>query len=135
MRIGELSQASGVEIATIRYYEKAGLLLCPERQLNGYRNYGTEHLERLAFIRQCRALDMTLASVTRLLDFQHGEPTDCNDINKLVDEHLSLIRGKIENMLALEKRLMALRTRCSEGKQTPHCGILNELVTAARERY
>ncbi len=135
MRIGELSRASGVEVATIRYYEKAGLLLCPRRQLNGYRDYGTEHLERLAFIRQCRAMDMPLASVARLLGFQHGAPTDCNDINKLVDEHLSLIRGRIENMHALEERLMTLRARCSEGKQTPDCGILHELAASARESY
>ncbi len=135
MRIGELSKTSGVDTATIRYYEKAGLLPGPARQPNGYRNYGTEHVERLAFIRQCRALEMPLASVHRLLGFQYGAPTDCNDINKLVDEHLSLIRRKMENMHALEMQLMALRTRCSEGMQTPECGILYELVAASRESF
>lgn len=132
MRIGELSQATGVDIETIRYYEKAGLLLNPTRLSNGYRDYGTDQLERLAFIRQCRALDMPLADVARLLDFHHGTPTDCNAINHLIDQHLSQIRARIENMHALEKRLMALRTRCEQGKTTTDCGILHELVTAAR---
>lgn len=54
MRIGELGQATGVDIETIRYYEKAGLLPNPARSGNGYRAYGRAHLERLAFIRHCR---------------------------------------------------------------------------------
>lgn len=132
MRIGELSQATGVDVETIRYYEKAGLLLAPARQSNGYRDYGTEQLERLAFIRQCRALDMPLADIARLLDFQHGAPTDCHAINQLVDEHLSQVRARIENMHTLEKKLIALRTRCEQGKTTSDCGILYELVAAAR---
>lgn len=135
MRIGELSRAAGVEVETIRYYEKAGLLPSPARQPNGYRDYGTEQLERLAFIRQCRALDMPLADVARLLNFQHGAPTDCNAINQLVDEHLSQIRARIENMHALEERLIALRTRCERGKTTTDCGILHELVAAARASF
>ena len=69
MKIGELSQATGVDVETIRYYEKSGLLPAPARQANGYREYGTSHLERLAFVRHCRALDLPLAEVQRLLAF------------------------------------------------------------------
>lgn len=135
MRIGELSRATGVDIETIRYYEKAGLLHSPTRRANGYRDYGTDQLERLAFIRQCRALDMPLADVARLLNFQHGAPTDCDAINHLVDEHLSQIRARIESMHVLEKRLIALRTLCAQGKTTIDCGILHELVAAARASF
>jgi Cd(II)/Pb(II)-responsive transcriptional regulator len=128
MRIGELSRTSGVDVETIRYYEKAGLLPSPDRQANGYRDYGAEQVEQLAFIRHCRALDMPLADVARLLGFLQGAPTDCNDINHLVDEHLARIRARIESMHALEKRLMALRGRCAQGRKTPECGILHELA-------
>ena len=69
MRIGELGQAMGVDIETIRYYEKAGLLAPPARTANGYRAYSPAHVERLAFIRHCRALDMPLAGIKRLLNF------------------------------------------------------------------
>ena len=60
MKISELSRATGVDVDTIRYYEKSGLLPPPARQANGYRHYGDAHLERLAFVRHCRALDMPL---------------------------------------------------------------------------
>ena len=133
MRIGELSRATGVDIETIRYYEKAGLLPSPARESNGYRIYGAQQLERLGFIRQCRALDMPLSDVVRLLEFQHGAPSDCDVINQLLDGHLSQIRTRIENMHELEKRLMVLRSRCERGKTTTDCGILHELVLAARE--
>ena len=72
MKISELSQATGVDVDTIRYYEKSGLMPAPARETNGYRSYGPAHLERLAFVRHCRALDMPLADVQRLLDVVDG---------------------------------------------------------------
>lgn len=132
MRIGQLSQATGIGIETIRYYEKVGLLPDPARLPNGYRDYGPGHLDRLAFIRQCRSLDISIADIARLLDFRHGSPTDCDAINQLIDEHLAQIRTQIVSMRALESQLIELRKRCSKGKRTPDCGILNELTTSAR---
>ena len=69
MQIKELALATGVDIETIRYYEKQGLLPAPPRRDNGYRSYEAEHVQRLSFIRHCRALDMPLADVNRLLGF------------------------------------------------------------------
>lgn len=131
MRIGELSQATGVDIETIRYYERTGLLPPPARQANGYRDYGPEHLERLAFIRHCRALDMPLAEVKRLLDFVAHPEADCGDINLLIDEQLARVRARLKSMHALEKQLAALRARCASGHVAAECGILHELVAAA----
>lgn len=131
MRIGELGQATGVDIETIRYYEKAGLLPPPERLPNGYRDYGPAHLERLAFIRHCRALDMSLAEIKRLLDFVARPEADCGDINRLIDEQLERVRARLTSMRALEKQLSALRARCETGHVAAECGILHELVAAA----
>ena len=61
MQIKELALATGVDVETIRYYEKQGLMPAPARRDNGYRDYAVAHLERLSFIRHCRALDMPLA--------------------------------------------------------------------------
>src|SRR5574337_894983 len=82
MRIAELGRATGVDIETIRYYEKAGLLPAPARTANGYRDYGPTHLERLAFVRHCRALDMPLAEVKRLLDYIAHPTGDCSGIDR-----------------------------------------------------
>jgi len=83
MRIGELGEAAGVDIETIRYYEKEELLPAPARLANGYRTYVPAHLEQLAFIRHCRALDIPLAEVKRLLDFVERPEGDCGNINRL----------------------------------------------------
>jgi len=131
MRIGELGQATGVDIETIRYYEKAGLLPNPARSSNGYRAYGPEHLERLAFIRHCRALDIPLADVKRLLEFVANPAADCGDIDRLIDAQLSRVRARLKSMRALERQLTALRGSCIANYVAGKCGILHELVAAA----
>lgn len=131
MRIGELAKATGVDVETIRYYEKAGLLPAPAREGNGYRAYGVEHLERLAFVRHCRALDMPLDAVRRLLDFVARPEADCGDINELIDDQLGRVRARIDSLRALERQLSALRAQCGEPHAVRECGILQELVAAA----
>ena len=131
MRIGELGQATGVDIETIRYYEKEKLLPFPARQANGYRVYGSAHLERLSFIRHCRALDMPLAEVKRLLDFVAHPEADCRDIDQLIDEQLTRVRARLKSMRALERQLAALRVQCAADHTAGECGILHELVAAA----
>lgn len=133
MRIGELAHATGVDIETIRYYEKEGLLAAPARQANGYRDYAPTHLERLAFIRHCRALDMPLADVKRLLDFVAHPEADCGDIDRLIDTQLTRVRARLESLRALEKQLAALRAQCATGHSVGECGILQGLVAAAHE--
>jgi Cd(II)/Pb(II)-responsive transcriptional regulator len=131
MRIGELGQATGVDIETIRYYEKSGLLPEPARAPNGYRAYGPAHLERLAFIRHCRALDISLADVKRLLEFVAHPESDCGDINQLIDEQLARVRARLNSMRVLEQQLDALRSQCDSNQVAGECGILHELVAAA----
>ncbi|MDO6386393.1 Cd(II)/Pb(II)-responsive transcriptional regulator [Uliginosibacterium sp. 31-12] len=130
-RIGELARATGIEVETIRYYEKTGLLPPPARQANGYRAYAVAHLEQLAFIRHCRALDMSLADIRRLLDFLERPQADCDDINLLVDAQLLRVRARLASMQALERQLIELRGRCAQPHQVADCGILHELVAAA----
>ena len=131
MQIKELARATGVDVETIRYYGKLGLLPAPARRDNGYRDYETSHLERLAFIRHCRALDMPLAAVNRLLGFVDAPDQHCGDVNLLVDDHLARVRARLKSMRALEKQLLQLRARCAGTHASQHCGILNELVAAA----
>ncbi|MBL8308812.1 MAG: Cd(II)/Pb(II)-responsive transcriptional regulator [Burkholderiales bacterium] len=131
MRIGELAQAIGIDVETIRYYEKFGLLPAPAREANGYRRYGVPQLERLAFIRHCRALDMPLADVTRLFNFLDQPSRDCGDINTLVDEQLARVQARLRSMRALEKQLTTLRKQCTAPHTANKCGILQELVSAA----
>jgi len=131
MRIGELGQATGVDVETIRFYEKTGLLAEPERLPNGYRSYNKAHLERLSFIRHCRALDISLADIGRLVEFMARPSTDCGDINNLIDQQINKVRARLASMQALENQLTTLRSRCDESHHGLECGILHELVAAA----
>ena len=131
MRIKELSSATGVEIETIRFYEKQALLPEPARTANGYREYEPSHLERLAFVRHCRALDMPLADVKRLLDFVDAPVQDCADVDRLVDAQLGRVRARLKSMRALERQLVQLRAQCNGNHDAGQCGILHELVAAA----
>ena len=131
MRIGELGQATGVDVETIRYYEKTGLLEEPARLSNGYRSYSQAHLERLSFIRHCRALDIPLADITRLVAFMTYPSADCGDINSLIDQQIAKVRARLASMHALENQLTTLRSRCDTSHSGVECGILHELVAAA----
>jgi len=131
MRIGELGQATGVDVETIRYYEKTGLLAEPNRLANGYRSYSQAHLERLSFIRHCRALDIPLADITRLVSFMMQPSSDCGDINSLIDQQIAKVRARLASMQALENQLTTLRSRCDAEHSGVECGILHELVAAA----
>lgn len=132
MRIKDLAQATGVDVETIRYYEKQGLLSAPARQDNGYRDYRDSHLEQLAFIRHCRALEIPLADIRRLL-IALGVPGEPHpDVDQLVQEQIERVRARLKSMRALEKQLLLLKAscgRCDEGGAD--CGILKELVAAA----
>ncbi|KRB96391.1 Cd(II)/Pb(II)-responsive transcriptional regulator [Hydrogenophaga sp. Root209] len=130
MQIKELARATGVDVETIRYYEKQGLLPAPARRDNGYREYEVAHLERLSFIRHCRALDMPLADVNRLLGFVDEPDAHFGEVDLLVDDQLARVRARLKSMRALEKQLLQLRARCS-GTHEGRCGILDELVSAA----
>jgi Cd(II)/Pb(II)-responsive transcriptional regulator len=131
VRIGELGQLTGVDVETIRYYEKEGILPKAERSDNGYRVYSPMHLERLSFIRHCRSLDIPLNEVKRLLEFVEHPNADCGDIDRLIDTQLAKVRARLKSLKALENQLSALRGRCGASHMAGECGILHELIAAA----
>jgi len=131
MKIGELGGKFGVDVETIRYYEREGLLPAPARSANGYREYGPGQAERLAFIRHCRALDISLGDIKVLLSFLELPSRDCAHVDELVDDQLARVRARIKSMRSLEKQLTALRMQCRSRRATKKCGILAELVAAA----
>lgn len=128
LRIGELARATGVEVETIRYYEKAGLLPGPARSSNGYRAYGPAHLQRLDFIRHCRALDMALDEIRVLLGFKDAPQADCAEVNELLDAHIVHVAERIGQLQGLEKQLKALRAQCKKVRRAADCAILQELA-------
>ena len=133
MRIGNLAEATGTPVETIRYYEREGLIPAAQRSDNNYRLYTTAHAERLAFIRHCRNLDMTLDEIRSLLRLRDAPPENCGEINDLLDEHIGHVAKRIRELRALERDLKSLRARCTSPQAIDACGILNQLDSAAAQ--
>jgi len=133
MKIGELAKLTQTQNETIRYYEREGLL--PEARRSGanYRMYDESHVQRLAFIRHCRSLDMTLGEIRTLLHFKDAPEENCGEVNALLDEHIGHVATRIEELRGLEIELKSLRLQCQNGEAAAECGILSGLVKAAQE--
>lgn len=128
-RIGQLAEASGCQIETIRYYERVGVLPSPAREANNYRVYGQHHYRRLIFVCRMRELGFPLAKVRTLLGMIDGGNYTCAEVQGLGEEHLAAVRSKLADLQRIETALVDLLGRCS-GEATPDCSMLEELFDA-----
>ena len=139
MKIGELAQVAQCTVETVRYYEKAGLLPETVRTAGNFRVYGPGHLERLRFIRNCRALDMSHEEIHSLLGLADRPQDGCAAINTVFDEHIAHVNERIKELSNLKRQLQSLRARCHSEQGADACGILQGLAamqtTAKPERH
>lgn len=133
MKIGELAQVAQTTVETVRYYEKEGLLSEPARTAGNFRVYGAEHVERLRFIRNCRALDMSHAEIRSLLDLADQPSDGCGAINAVFDQHIAHVDERIRELTQLKQQLGALRERCVSEQTVNACGILQGLAAMETE--
>lgn len=124
--IGALSEATGVNIETIRYYEKIGLMPAPPRTEGRQRVYETAHLKRLSFIRRGRELGFSLDQIRELLGLVRGHDLTCGEVKTMTDGHIADIRRKVKDLKKLERVLGELAAKCSSG-DVPDCPILDAL--------
>jgi Cd(II)/Pb(II)-responsive transcriptional regulator len=132
IRIGELAKLAGCQPETVRFYEQKGLLPAPVRSHANYRLYDASHVERLHFIRRCRALGMSLDEVQVLLDFQDHPDQPCGGVNDLVDRHIVDIRRQIADLQTLQAELSRLRSQCGSTRPSGQCEILKQLNESAK---
>lgn len=125
-KIGELARETGCPAATIRFYEKEGLLKRPMRSKGNYRLYGEDELERLRFILHCRHHGMTLAEIRELLAFRDRPHQGCGWVGELVERHIAAVSEQIKALTTLREQLEHLRRTCT-GKEQGVCGIIEQL--------
>lgn len=111
MRIGEAADAAGVPTQTIRFYERRGLLPQPPRGTNGYREYDTSVLARLAFIRSGQAAGLTLVEVASILDLRRDGAVPCAHVHSLLLAKLNDIRARQRELADVEAELQSLISR------------------------
>lgn len=133
-RIGELAASLSVPVETIRHYEHEQLLPKPARSEGNYRLYSQAERERLEFILNCRALDMTLQEIRSLLSLRDTPEQGCAEVNKTLDEHIGHVTERIRLLRGLQVQLKALRTRCKTPSTASTCGILQELSEPTARR-
>jgi MerR family transcriptional regulator, mercuric resistance operon regulatory protein len=124
--IGELSRLTGVNIETIRYYEKIKMLRPPPRTEGGRRVYGPTETRLLAFIRRGRELGFGLDDIRALLALGAPGKASCADVRQIAAHHLGDIRSKIDDLKKLEGLLAKTIARCS-GSRVPDCPVLDIL--------
>jgi MerR family transcriptional regulator, mercuric resistance operon regulatory protein len=125
--IGGLSSRSGVNVETVRYYERIGLLAKPPRTSGGYRLYRPADADRLAFIRRTRDLGFTLDDVRRLLDLADGRSRSCRRVKDIAATHLADVRAKLSDLHRMERVLADLVDACADGT-LPACPLLETLT-------
>ncbi|PID50179.1 MAG: MerR family transcriptional regulator [Proteobacteria bacterium] len=125
LTIGELSQASGVGIETIRYYEKTALLPRAKRSSNGYRRYSDADIQRLRFIRRGRDLGFGIEEIRTLLKLADHPEQPCAQADELVQNHLAEVKAKIRDLKAIQQVLEQLAGCTSQHAE--HCRLLEAL--------
>ncbi|MES2091961.1 MAG: Cd(II)/Pb(II)-responsive transcriptional regulator [Pseudomonadota bacterium] len=133
MKIGELALVAQCTVETIRYYEKEALLPAPDRTAGNFRVYGPEHVERLRFIRNCRALDMSHSEIHTLLGLADQAEQGCGAVNDVFDQHIAHVDERIRELIHLKLQLASLRQRCRSEQTTQSCGILQGLAAMEAE--
>lgn len=127
MRIGELTKPTNCDIEMIRYYERTGLLEELRRNGYGYREYATEHPERLLVIRHCRSLQLGLYEICVLVDLKTDPASGCQSVDALLDGHRTRVRAQIATLKVLEQQLVTLQEQCEEPHSVADCETLQKL--------
>ena len=127
---GALAKKTGVNIETIRYYEKIGVMPDPVRSGSGYRVYDEPDLKRLSFIRKCRELGFSLNEVRGLLGLVDGGDYTCAEVHDISIVHLSEVRQKIRHLEKMERTLKKMVSQCDRGL-VPECPIIDALYTSS----
>lgn len=125
--IGQLSEAAQTPAATIRYYEKIGLLEFPSRSGSNYRLYGSEDVTRLTFVRRAREIGFTIDQVRSLLAFSDQRDGDCCAVTTLTERHLAEVEQKIRDLNLLKEHLSRLLASC-QGGRFADCRIIDALT-------
>ena len=125
LSIGRLAAEAGVNVETIRYYQRRGLLAEPERPLNGQRRYPAELTKHVRFIRRAQVLGFTLEEIAGLLRLE--EARACAETRELADRKLQVIDTKLADLKAMRKALAKLVRQCDAPGGKSCCPIIQAL--------
>jgi Hg(II)-responsive transcriptional regulator len=127
MRIGEVAAAVGCNIQTLRYYERRGLLEAPERTVSGYREYPSEAVMLIRFIKRAQDLGFTLHDVEELLELRNDQSGRRGEVRAVAEAKMRDIETKLGRLKAVHSALKSLLESCASDHESPSCPILDAL--------
>ena len=126
MTISRLAGAAGVNVETVRFYQRSGLIEEPPRPYSGYRTYGDEDVRRIRFIKRAQLLGFTLDEIASLLRLE-GSQT-CASTCDLAARKLAMVEAKLSDLLAMKTALATMVSRCDSEDPGAACPIIQALV-------
>jgi DNA-binding transcriptional MerR regulator len=127
MKTGEVADQAGVNIQTLRYYERRGLLPEPSRLDSGYREYGPEAVRTVRFIKRSQELGFSLGEVETLLQLADGGPESCEAVQELAHQKISELDGKLTSLGDMRDSLRRLAATCTRPRAERECPLLRSI--------
>lgn len=127
LQIGQVAKDAGLTTATIRYYEKQGLVPPPSRSEAGYRHYAPEVVHRLKFISKAKSLGFTLTEIGELLELRAAPSDDCSSVLEKAQSKLTDIEAKIKELEKIRTALRMLVRSCNGAHALEDCFILGAM--------
>jgi MerR family transcriptional regulator, mercuric resistance operon regulatory protein len=134
MRTGQVAEQAGVNVQTLRYYERRGLLPEPSRRESGYRVYGPDAVRTVRFIKRAQQLGFHLSDAESLLALAAGGPESCDAARELADEKIAELDRRIADLIAMRESLGRLAATCAKPRAERECPLLQSIQEAANER-
>jgi MerR family transcriptional regulator, copper efflux regulator len=127
LRIGQVAAQAGVNIRTLRFYEREGVLPAPERRPSGYRSYPAETVALVRFIKRAQALGYTLREVKELLALRQASGAPCSEVQRNAGQKLADVRARIQQLQAMSRALTKLLATCAQPHHAHACPLLEAL--------
>ncbi len=126
LKIGRLAAEAGVNVETIRYYQRRGLMPEPDKPTHGHRRYADDAVKRVRFIKRAQALGFTLEEISSLLELDEAHA--CAETRDLAAHKLQVIEDKLADLKAVRKALTTLLRQCDTGAARGACPIIHALA-------
>lgn len=127
LKTGELAKQAGVNVETLRFYEREGLLAEPPRRASGYREYPPDTVQRIRFIQRAKELGFTLREIKGLLELRVDPDTTCAEVREHAAEKIADVKQKISDLKTIELALNKLMNTCRGSGPIDDCPILKHL--------
>lgn len=128
--IGRLAEAAQVNVETVRYYQRIGLMPVPKKAPGGIRRYGSAELARLKFIKTAQGLGFTLEEIADLVKLDDG--TRCQEAQRIATQKLAAVRARLRDLASIERSLARLVRQCATRRGAIRCPVIEALQRTSR---